>query len=337
MAEDAPPPQPPPVSLPGCASWLVVGFLVTGLIGMGLAFWVVQNNGPQWLIPVAFFGPPVVLVVVFGLVTVPRFLRQLREAQRNAPSPESVAAAAGGEGVEAGTATPPAPVADADDFPAVPVVATQPGKVLAHRLERAGMTPGCQFGCAVGLAAFWNGIVSVFVYKQVDRWNKGQPVEWFEALFLVPFVVIGLVLVGAALYAGLQWFVSLLAGKVEVEVSDHPLCGGATFRFHVGQTGSFRIGRVSVALVCSEEATYVAGTSKSTAKKEVASHAVADPDQSPDGGGLPLTAEFAVPADAMHSFEAPNNKIKWVLRVTGRVLGVLPFRDDYTVAVVPRE
>lgn len=335
MAEDDPsPPKPPTVPSAGCA-WLFGGFFAAGLVGAGLAFWLFQNNAPQWLAPVAFFAPPVLFLVVFGAVATPRFLRQVREVQRNAPSPESVAAPAAGEGVEAGAA--PRPATADDGLPAVPVVRTHPGKVLAHRLDRAGLAPGCQFGCAVGLAVFWNGIVSVFAYKAFDKWNRGKGVEWFEVLFLVPFVAIGLVLAGLALYAGFQWIVSLLAGEVQVELSDHPLCGGAAVRLHVAQTGVFPLGRVTVALVCTEEATYVAGTSKSTAKKEVVNHPVADPDQSPDGGGLPLSAEFAVPRGVMHSFDAPNNKIKWTVRVRGRVLGVLPFFDEYAAAVVPRE
>lgn len=333
MAEDDPsPPKPPTLPAAGCG-WLFGGFFASGLAGMGLAFWLVQNNAPPWLPPVAFFAPPVLVLVVFGSVAVPRFLRQVREMQRNAPSPESVAAPAAGEGVEAGTA--PAVAADADDFPTVPFVPTTPGKVLAHRLERAGLAPGCQFGCAVGMAAFWNGIVGVFAYKQIDRWNKGQAVQWFEVLFLVPFVLVGLLLVGAVVYTGLQWFVSLLVGEVQVELSDHPLRGGSAARVHVAQAGLFPLGRVRVALVCTEEAIYVAGTSKSTAKQDVVNHPVADPDRSPDGGGLPLTAEFTVPADAMHSFDAPNNKIKWTVRVAGRVLGVFRFRDEYAVGVVP--
>ena len=78
----------------------------------------------------------------------------------------------------------------------------------------------------------------------------------------------------------------------------------------------------------------MAGTSKSTAKKEVAKHALCDPEQHPGGCELPVEAAFTVPAEAMHSFDAPNNKIEWTVRVSGRVLG-LPFSSDYSVAVAP--
>jgi hypothetical protein len=207
--------------------------------------------------------------------------------------------------------------------------------VLAHRLPRAGLAPGCQFGCAVGGAAFWNGIVGVFVYQLFDQWNRGRGFQWLQALFLIPFVAVGLLLFLVVLAAAVKWLVSGLVGRVEVEVSAHPLAPGARVRFRVAQTGLFPVARVSVRLVCTETATYVAGTSKSTANREVALHDVSTPEANPDAGGLPLDAEFTVPADAMHSFDAPNNKINWTVRVTGRVLGLLPFSDQYTFTMAP--
>jgi hypothetical protein len=126
-----------------------------------------------------------------------------------------------------------------------------------------------------------------------------------------------------------------MAGTVDVELSAHPLAPGMRAQLHVAQSGPFSLGRVTVALVCAEEASYVAGTSKSTARNEVVNLTVADPEQSPDGGGVPLTAEFTVPAGVMHSFEAPNNKIVWTVSVTGRVLGLFPYSEDYGVTVSP--
>ena len=133
----------------------------------------------------------------------------------------------------------------------------------------------------------------------------------------------------------MRWFASQLVGRVEVELSGHPLAPGVAVRLHVAQAGLVPLAGVVVALICTEEATYVAGTSKSSAKKEVAKHALAEAESNPDGAGLPLSANFAVPAEAMHSFEAPNNKINWTIRVTGRVLGLLSFSDDYGVTVAP--
>jgi hypothetical protein len=194
------------------------------------------------------------------------------------------------------------------------------------------MTPGCQFGCAVFAALFWNGILSIFVWRLIDDWNRMGGFKWFNAAFLVPFVLVGIVLILAVLGSALKWFVSSLTGRIDVEVSTHPLVLGGSSRIHVAQRGLIALKRVELRLICTEAATYIAGTSTATATKEVVRHLIADPDENP-AGGLPLEIDFTVPADAMHSFEAPNNKIIWTLRVTARFFG-FALRDDYRLAVV---
>jgi hypothetical protein len=333
--EETPPsPDETPAPFRSGRGWFGIGFLVAGLLGMGLAFWVSQVNGPGWLVPLAFFGPTFAYFIVAAAVAGPQLIRLVREAGRNRASPESAAAAAGGAGVEAGTAAKPLPVA-AGEFPTVAAVETFPGRVLAHRLERAGLAPGCQFGCAVGIAAFWNGVVGVFVYQIFDQWNRGQGVPWLKAVFLVPFAAVGVLLLYVVLAAGVKWLVSWLVGRVEVELSAHPLVPGSVVRLRVAQAGVFPLARLSVRLACTEAAIYASGTSRSTATRVVARHGILTPDADASAGGLPVEAEFTVPADAMHSFDAPNNKINWIVRVTGGVLGSLPFVEEYPVAVAP--
>jgi hypothetical protein len=188
------------------------------------------------------------------------------------------------------------------------------------------------------MAVAWNGFVGYFVYQFIGAWNRlggfqGFNVfRWFQAAVLVLLVFAGLMLIGFVVYAGYKLFVAVLVGRVEVEVDAHPLVPGAKGRARVSQAGPFALARVRVALVCTEEASYVAGTSRSTAREEVVRVTLSDPDHGPEGGRLPVEADFRVPPDAMHSFEAPNNAIKWTVVVTGRVLG-LPFSDVYAVAV----
>jgi len=330
--------DPPPAAAPwpGSASCglFVFGFVVTALIGMGLAFWAAVT-GNVVLVPVGFFAPILVYGIGSAIVFGPRIVRHMREASRNAPSPESVAAVAHGEGVELGTKVA-APWEDAAEVnPTVHDAGTTPGKVLAYRLAQVGMTPGCRFGCAVAVAIFWNAILSSFVIDAFNKWNRAGQIPWLDMLFLTPFVLVGLLMIGTAFFFGVRWFVSTLTGQVAVEVSAHPMLPGDVVRIHIAQTGTFRLVRVAVLLVCTEEATYIAGTSKSTAKKEVAKHPLVDPGANPDGDGLPLTTDSTIPTGLMHSFDAPNNKIKWVLRVTARVMG-FSFSNDYGVTVNPR-
>jgi hypothetical protein len=315
----------------GCGVWFAAVFFSV-FIGIGLFALAMQANAPIGLAAAALFGPSVLVAILGGVIMVPRLVREFREYRRNTPSPESIAAAAAGAGVEA------EPLHDIPDHApptaamhAVPEVPTAPGVVLAHRLERADMTPGCQFGCAVFAALFWNGIISIFIWRLIDDWNRMGGFKWFNAAFLVPFVLVGIVLILAVLGSALKWFASSLIGRIEVEVSTHPLVLGGPVRIHVVQRGLIALKRVELRLICTEAATYIAGTSTATATKEVVRHLIAEPDENP--AGLPLEIDFTVPGNAMHSFEAPNNKIIWTLRVTARFFG-FALRDDYRLAVV---
>jgi hypothetical protein len=330
MADDPKPPAPAFHS--GCLAFVLAEFVAV-LLGIGLAALALRANAPPPAVAAAFFAPPVVMTLIGGAVFVPRLVRAYREFQRAHPSPESVAAAAGGAGVEAEptpfrTAAPP----KLPGMPTVPVVSTEPGRVLACRLDRAGLPAGCKFVGSVFAALFWNGIVSVFVWNLAADWNKMGAARWFMAAFLSPFVIVGGVLVLVVLVSALQWFASMLAGRLEVELAEHPLSPGGVTRARVEQRGLFGLAGVSVSLVCTESASYMAGTSKTTATREVSNRRLVDSDAT--GGRLPLEFDLCAPAGAMHSFEAPNNKIDWTLRVTGRLMG-LPFRDEFRLALVP--
>ncbi|HOP98860.1 MAG TPA: DUF3592 domain-containing protein, partial [Verrucomicrobiota bacterium] len=63
--------------------------------------------------------------------------------------------------------------------------------------ETGSMT---RFLILVGVALFWNGIVSVFLTQVVQSWRRGDP-EWFLTLFMVPFVVVGLGFIGGCGYS----------------------------------------------------------------------------------------------------------------------------------------
>ncbi len=55
------------------------------------------------------------------------------------------------------------------------------------------------------VAAIWNGIVSIFVWQVVQGWRNGNP-EWFLTIFLIPFVLVGLALIGGIFYTFLASF-----------------------------------------------------------------------------------------------------------------------------------
>ncbi|HWH69403.1 MAG TPA: DUF3592 domain-containing protein, partial [Candidatus Sulfotelmatobacter sp.] len=108
----------------------------------------------------------------------------------------------------------------------------------------------------IGIALFWNGIVSVFVTQVVKSWRSGHP-EWFLTLFMIPFVLVGLVLIGSIGYQAL----ALFNPRPRLKVTPGAIPLGGTLRIEweiAGRTEMMQ--HLRVHLVGREEATYRRGT-----------------------------------------------------------------------------
>lgn len=219
--------------------------------------------------------------------------------KRTGPSPERAAAAA------------PAAVAGAVVPPDRSTPDLGPGRRL-HRIADDGGGPALLVVFAVGFGLFAFAIVPAAAKPAADPTTH------------VAFVVVAVLLLVFAYRNGGRVFAVVFGGRVAVEVDAHPFAPGGTYRGRVELSG--RVSGAVVELVCEEVATYQAGTSESTAR-HVAVRVPAD--------GPPADFAVTVPAGAMHSFAAANNKLAWSVRVTGRVLGVLPYAEAFEVVVTP--
>jgi hypothetical protein len=90
--------------------------------------------------------------------------------------------------------------------------------------------------------------------------------------------------------------------------------------------------KLTIWLEAREEATYTRGTDSVTEKNIFFSRPIFE---SAVGGALDSQAGIAIPADAMHSFEAPRNKILWAIKVKGDVPLWPNFEDEYRLTVLP--
>ncbi len=178
-------------------------------------------------------------------------------------------------------------------------------------------------------AAFWNGMVAVFVWRAVQGFTHGRP-DWPLALFLVPFVLVGLVLAAGFLHALLA-----LANPRTVLTVDHAAPRlGETLRLEwrtagtVGRLRSFRI-----VLEGREEATYRRGTDTMTDREVFARFEIVRT-------GSPLEirrgeAEFEIPGDTMHSFSGASNEIVWELKVEGEIPRWPDVADSWPLKIRP--
>jgi hypothetical protein len=310
---------------------LLAGFLTAGVVAMVLCFFLAQRGAPHWVFFLAFFGPFVLLFVIAaaaGWRTFRDFLRTLPSLERR------VARQADIEAAVSAWAQPAAPV---DDWPTVPKkdLSDSPGRTLAVRLPAEKKGEACLLGCLIPFSAVWIGGVYAFGSGVLRGHLQGKG-DWLATLFLIPFLVGVLVLVGAILYLTFQVIVRLLVGRVAVELSAHPLVAGRRYELVAEQTGLLPLGSARVALVCEESATYSQGTTSTTDRREVSARDLLSWNGRPESlGGARRTLE--VPAGAMHSFESKNNKVTWKVVVRGRAGGLFPAQIDFPVVVYPAQ
>ncbi len=182
---------------------------------------------------------------------------------------------------------------------------------------------------AMAIAAFWNGIVAVFVVDVVEGWRSGHP-NWFLTFFMVPFVLIGFGLIAAVVY-------QLLATTnprpvITLSSASAPLGGEVRLSWEfIGRTSVLQ--KMRIVLRGREEATYRRGTKTHTDKNtfcEMELYSTEDPQRMAFG-----QVNFLVPADSMHSFEAENNKIIWGIAVHGNIKSWPDVREDFRIIVTP--
>jgi len=206
-----------------------------------------------------------------------------------------------------------------------PEIETLEPLVLKPRHTRLGMLFGVLF-----FAAFWNGITGAFVWQLVLSFRQGTP-EWGLALFLSIFVLIGLGLLLAIPYQFLALWnprPQLTLGRGTLRVGDRV---DVEWRF-TGRPG--RIRRLRLTFEGREEATYQNRRSTSTAREVFHTIEILDttePSTIPAG-----TARLTIPAYAMHSFSAANNRIVWSLKVAGEIRHWPDVDDEFEIAVLPQ-
>lgn len=207
--------------------------------------------------------------------------------------------------------------------PKQPGSSTQPAEVSSFRDRnfadgpidlKESTSPGCALIGITAACLFWNGIVSVFLFQLFDEF------QWFLALFLIPFVLIGIGMIGAVFYQ----FIALFNPRPMLTLSRGAIPLGETVQLNWRFKGSTRsIQRLKISLRAQEHATYRRGTDTVTDKETFFEDVLVDAQ-----GMMPEiaegTAEITIPTDRMHSFESDNNKIIWSIVLHGDI----PFRPD---------
>ena len=181
----------------------------------------------------------------------------------------------------------------------------------------------------IGIALFWNGIVSVFLFQVFKSWRSGH-FEWFLALFLTPFVLIGLGFFVAIAY----FFLALFNPRPRLMITPGVPRLGDSLRVEWEVAGRVEVLRnLRLRLEGREEATYTRGTTTSTDRSVFANLEISTETapQEMRSGGRALT----IPRGLMHSFSAKHNKIVWSIHIAGEIDRWPDLTEEFPLTVLP--
>jgi len=193
-------------------------------------------------------------------------------------------------------------------------------------------TPLGSFLGVLFVSFFWNGIVSIFVWSMFQEYQRGgfAAVNWFQALFYSPFILVGLALVVAVFLAFLALFnprPTLIVSSLSV-----PLGGELQLRWTVtGRVSA--INRLRIVLKGIEKATYCRGTTTCNDEATFAEILLVETFEEFDIAEGEATV--TIPSDSMHSFAASNNKIEWSLTVQGDIQLWPDMMATFPITILP--
>jgi hypothetical protein len=198
------------------------------------------------------------------------------------------------------------------------------GLTLRPRHSPVAKIVGVTFICL-----FWNGIVSIFLYQVIKSWANGRG-EVCLTVFLIPFVAVGVGLVFGVFYS----LLALFNPRCALSLEKGQLALGEAVEMRWTFDGRYdRIHRLVLRVEGREEATYRQGTNTHTDKNVFYVLDLIDTTRALDiRAGK---ARWNVPAETMHSFSAPNNKIVWVLILHGHIQGWPDVKEEYPLTVGP--
>jgi hypothetical protein len=207
---------------------------------------------------------------------------------------------------------------------AIPVGAREEGTVSL----KGGNNSIIGFVALLIFAAIWNGIISLAVWDSVGL-GEGS-FELFSFLFMIPFVLIGVALIGGTCY----FFLTLFNPRPDLTMTPGYLpLGGAVVVNWSFRGNASRIQKLTIFVQGQEAATYRRGTSTSTDRsifEKIVAIETTEPTDIAAGEATFTMPEFTAP-----SFDGPNNKITWQVKVHGEIPRWPDVNEEFELIVHP--
>ncbi len=176
-------------------------------------------------------------------------------------------------------------------------------------------------------ALFWNGFIAIAYYAWLNNDHSICMV-----LFMIPFIAVGIGVIVGVIYS----FLAMFNPSAELELLPGALILGtqATVRWQINGR-SDRITKLKIRVEAREEATYQRGTRSAT---DTNVFQIIDVTEATSAMHIARgEAKFDVPANTMHSFQAPHNKIIWSIKVRGEIPNWPDLNVEYPLDVQPIE
>lgn len=201
--------------------------------------------------------------------------------------------------------------------------------IAGERVLKARYGPRLRLVGGIVFAVIWNGIVSVFGWHVFEGFRRHRP-EWFLAIFLIPFVLIGLGVIAYVVYA----FLGLFNPRPKLRLRPAAIRLGENLACDWTINGAVsRIRRLTIEIEGVEEARYRRGTSTYTDKSVFVRLPVVDNDRHREFASGGVTA--MLPTQYVPSFKAPNNRIYWQLKLHGEIARWPDISEEYEIEVLP--
>jgi hypothetical protein len=150
--------------------------------------------------------------------------------------------------------------------------------------------------------------------------------------------IIGPIGIGAVLVSGFAYVMSTLFLPPELLITDVVLRRGQSFDIQYKQAFKRKVtlNRQTYTLLMRESATYQEGTNTVTKHYDNVYDEHTERDVVLDAN-MPIDEQltFTVPSDAMHTFDAQRNKLRWILKVKLDIPDFPDFHREYILKVIP--
>ena len=177
----------------------------------------------------------------------------------------------------------------------------------------------------LAFAGFWNGIVGCCI----NQMFKGNP-DWFAILFMIPFALVGLLLLlGVAITV-----LALFNPKIEIALSTGAVSPGESVDVAwevIGKANKFKTLKIEVRGF--QTAIYQRGTDTYTEYETFELIPILQTTQTDEMefGSVAVT----VPPNTMHTFKSKNNHVQWEVRVHGDIPWWPDVKESFEFRVRP--